>query len=163
MNRSIRIKSPFPQCSPMWLLDRQPLIGRARTGFPLPMKLQNYLSLNLNLFATSSSLSHFLSHFLSSPVFILLCNLTLSPIFIFLSSSSRSVASAKIFFSSSYYPATQDLRAKHHEFPAYFALTSSLFSPIPSILPISSHLVLCSKSGLSPTNLVPSLLQSDTK
>ena len=56
--------TPFPQCSRMWLVDIRPLIGRARTGFPLPMKLQNYLSLDLNLFSTSSSLTHFTFRFI---------------------------------------------------------------------------------------------------
>lgn len=57
-------QTPFPQCSRMWLVDRRPLIGRARTGFPLPMKLQNYLSLDLNLFSTSSSKTHFTFRFI---------------------------------------------------------------------------------------------------
>jgi hypothetical protein len=114
----------------MWLVDRQPLIGRTWTGFPLAMKVQNHLSLNLNLFATSSSLSYSSSHFLSSSVFIFHCNLILFPVFAFLSSSSCTVASTKIIFFSSYYPATQDLRAKQLRVSgAFFSLDIFYISP----------------------------------
>lgn len=149
----------------MWLVDMRSLIGRARTGFPLPMKLQNYLS------RPQSLLNLIILNPFHLPIYFLLLYSLCSVISLHLLSLFSchllcAVSRRRRSFFSSYYPGTQDLRAKHN-FATYSCFShldfTCLLNLVPSPLSTFSHPTSrCVPSGLSPTQPSPSQISKYT-